>query len=71
MLSEKIARFREIYKGKLYTYTKYHTLTPNIKYSIPFEFKVERRLRYKDKIVAVSDVIKHIRTKNHILIVEA
>jgi stage III sporulation protein SpoIIIAA len=71
MLTDKVERLREMYQGKLYTYVKYHTLTPTIRYSIPFELKVERRLRYKDKVVAVSDVIKHIRTKGHIVIVEA
>ena len=65
-----MVRIRDIFKGKLYIYSKYHTLTPTIKYQLPFEHKMERRLLYKDKAVSTQDVMKHIRNKDNIVIVQ-
>lgn len=49
MIENRVAKLREAFRGKLYTYKKYHSLTPVIKYSMPFEHKIERKLSFKDK----------------------
>jgi hypothetical protein len=36
MLENKVSKLREVFKGKLYTYKKYHTLSPALKYNTPF-----------------------------------
>jgi hypothetical protein len=69
MLESRLEKIKEMFKGKLYTYKKYHTLTPTIKYSIPFEHKIERKLHFKDKIVTVHDIVKHLRNNNSLIIV--
>ncbi len=35
------------------------------------ESVIERRLEYKSKIVSYSDVLKHIRNKDHIVVISA
>ena len=70
MLEVRAERIREAFKGRLYTYTKYHTLSPVIKYALPHPHQVERKLVYKEKLVTVNEVIKHIRNKDNIVIVE-
>ena len=40
MLENKVKKMRETFKGKLYTYKKYHSLTPLIKYNAPFDHKI-------------------------------
>jgi predicted AAA+ superfamily ATPase len=70
MLEGRRVKVLEAFRGKLYTYKKYHTLTPTIRYSLPFELRVERRLLLKEKSVSVADVVRHIRNKDNIVIVE-
>lgn len=69
MLTNRIEKIRQIFKGKLYTFIKYRTLNPVIKYVIPFENKLERRLLYKDKRVTLQEVTKHLRNKDNIVII--
>lgn len=45
-------------------------MSPNIKYSLPFEQRVERRLLYKDKSATLSDVAKHVRNKDNLVVLE-
>ena len=40
-----------------------------IKYSVPFEHRIERKLHFKDRIVSVHDVVKHLRNNNNLVIV--
>lgn len=40
MLENRLIRIQEAFRGKLYTYKKYHTLTPAIKYVLPFELRL-------------------------------
>lgn len=70
MLENRVARIREAFKGKLYTYKKYHSLSPTIKYTIPFDHKIERKLSFKDKIVNLHDIVKHLRNNNTLVLIE-
>lgn len=70
MLEARAARVEENFRGKLYTYRKYHTLSPTIKYALPFEQRVERRLLYKDKSATLADVVKHVRNKDNLVVLE-
>ncbi len=47
MIHNRLEKVQELFKGKLYTYKKYHSLTPVIKYGLPFENKIERKLMHK------------------------
>jgi len=69
MLEHRVIKLREIFKGKLYTYKKYHNLNPAIKYAIPFDHKIERRLTFKDKIVNLHDIVKHLRNNNTLVLI--
>ena len=70
MLQNRVDKIKEIFKGKLFTYKKYHSLSPTIKFSIPFEFRVQRKLHFKDKIVTMHDIVKHLRNNNNLVIVQ-
>jgi len=69
MLENRVAKLREVFKGKLYTYKKYHTLSPAIKYTTPFEHKIERKLSCKDKLVNLNDIAKHLRNNNTLILI--
>lgn len=47
MINNRLEKVKDFFKGKLYTYKKYHSLTPVIKYGLPFENKIERKLILK------------------------
>lgn len=47
MINNRLEKVKDFFKGKLYTYKKYHSLTPVIKYGLPFDNKIERKLIIK------------------------
>jgi len=45
-------------------------LSPTIKYSIPFDHKIERKMHFKDKIVTVHDLVRHLKNNSSIVVIE-
>lgn len=53
----------------MYTYRKYHTLSPTIKYNLSLDCKIERKLKYKEKLITAADIGKHIRNKDNMVVI--
>lgn len=70
MLNNRLLKIRQTFQGKLYTFQRYRTLNPTINFALPLEGKVARKLLYKDKMVTSQEVIKHLRNKDNIVMIE-
>lgn len=69
VLQFRIEKIKEEFRPQLYCYNKYRTLAPTITYQSKNELVIERRLKYDEKLVSYSDVLKHVRNKDHVVVI--
>ena len=60
ILEFRIEKIKEEFRGQLYAYNKYRSLIPTITFSTKIDFVIERKLKYDERFVSYTDVLKHV-----------